>query len=36
VEWDNGEQEDLFDVPDDVAGPIDLWLSEVEQAEEQQ
>ena len=36
VEWDNGEQEDLFDVPDDVAGPIDLWLSEVEQAEEQE
>ena len=35
VEWDNGEEEDLFDVPDDVAGPIDLWLSEVEQAEEQ-
>ena len=31
VEWDNGEEEDLIDVPDDVAGPIDLWLSEVEQ-----
>ena len=31
VEWDNGEEEDLIDVPDDVSGPIDLWLSEVEQ-----
>jgi len=36
VEWDNGEEEDLIDVPDDVSGPIDLWLSEVEQAEEQE
>ena len=34
IEWDNGEEEDLIDVPDDVSGPIDLWLSEVEQAEE--
>jgi len=31
VEWDNGEEEDLIDVPDDVSGPIDLWLSEIEQ-----
>ena len=31
VEWNNGEEEDLIDVPDDVSGPIDLWLSEVEQ-----
>jgi hypothetical protein len=31
IEWDNGEEEDLIDVPDDVSGPIDLWLSEVEQ-----
>ena len=31
VEWDNGEKEDLIDVPDDVAGTIDMWLSEVEQ-----
>jgi len=31
VEWDNGEQENLFDMPEDVSGPIDLWLSEVEQ-----
>jgi hypothetical protein len=36
VEWNNGEEEDLVDVPDDVSGPIDLWLSEVEQAEEQE
>ena len=31
VEWNNGEEEDLIDVPDDVSGLIDLWLSEVEQ-----
>ena len=31
VEWDNGEKEDLIDVPDDLAGTIDMWLSEVEQ-----
>ncbi len=31
IEWDNGEEEDLIDVTDDVSGPIDLWLSEVEQ-----
>ena len=22
IEWDNGEEEDLIDVPDDVSGPI--------------
>ena len=31
VEWDNGEEEDLIDVPDDVAGTIDMWLSDIEQ-----
>ena len=31
VEWDNGEEEALIDVPDDVSGSIDLWLSEVEE-----
>ena len=31
VEWNNGEMEDIADVPDDVSGPIDLWLSEVEE-----
>ncbi len=31
IEWDNGEEEDLIDVPDDVSGPIDLWLTEVEE-----
>ena len=36
IEWDNGEEEALIDVPDDVSGPIDLWLSEVEQVEEQE
>jgi hypothetical protein len=35
VEWNNGEEEDLVDIPDDVAGTVDTWLSEVEQAEEQ-
>ena len=30
-EWNNGEEEDLVDVPDDVAGTIDMWLSDVEQ-----
>ena len=35
VEWDNGEEEDLIDVPDDVAGPIDLWLSEVEEDQQE-
>lgn len=31
VEWNNGEEEDLTDVPDDVAGAVDMWLSDVEQ-----
>jgi len=31
VEWNNGEEEDLIDVPDDVSGTIDMWLSDVEQ-----
>ena len=31
VEWDNGELEDLFDVPDDVAMTVDGWLTEVEE-----
>ena len=31
VEWNNGEEEDLIDVPDDVAGTIDMWLSDIEQ-----
>ena len=30
VEWNNGEEEDLVDIPDDVAGTVDTWLSEVE------
>ena len=34
IEWDNGEQEDLIDIPDDVAGTIDMWLSDVEQEEQ--
>ena len=35
IEWDNGEEEDLIDVPDDVSGPIDLWLSEVEEDQQE-
>ena len=31
VEWNNGEEEDLIDVPDDVSDTIDMWLSDVEQ-----
>ena len=31
VEWNNGLEEDLTDIPDDVAGTVDMWLSDVEQ-----
>ncbi len=34
VEWNNGEEEDLIDVPDDVAGTIDMWLSDIEQEQQ--
>ena len=30
VEWDNGEAEDLIDIPDNLAGEVDMWLTEVE------
>ena len=30
VEWDNGEIEDLIDFPDNLAGEVDMWLTEVE------
>ena len=36
VEWDNGETEDIADVPDDAAAIIDEYLTEIEQAEENQ
>jgi hypothetical protein len=36
VEWDNGLMEDIADVPDDAAQIIDEWLTEIEQAEEQE
>jgi hypothetical protein len=32
--WDNGEEEQIIDIPSDVSQPIDDWLTEVE--EEQQ
>jgi hypothetical protein len=31
VEWDNGETEDILDIPDDVAMTVDGWLTEVEE-----
>ena len=34
VEWDNGEVEDIPDVPDDAAMIIDEYLTEIEQLEE--
>jgi hypothetical protein len=36
AEWNNGEMEDIADVPDDAAAIIDEYLTEVEQAEEQE
>jgi len=34
AEWNNGEVEDIADVPDDAAAIIDEYLTEIEQAEE--
>jgi hypothetical protein len=34
--WNNGLEEDIADVPDDAAMIIDEWLTEIEQAEEQE
>jgi len=34
VEWNNGEMEDIADVPDDAAAIIDEYITEIEQAEE--
>ena len=34
VEWDNGLEEDINDVPDDVAMTVDGWLTEVEGEQE--
>jgi hypothetical protein len=36
AEWNNGETEDIADVPDDAATIIDEYLTEIEQAEEQE
>jgi hypothetical protein len=33
AEWNNGEVEDIADVPDDAAATIDEWLTEIEQAQ---
>lgn len=29
--WDNGETEQILDIPDDVAMTVDEWLTEVEE-----
>ena len=29
--WDNGEEEQIIDIPSDVSQPIDDWLTEVEE-----
>ena len=29
--WDNGENEQILDIPDDVAMTVDEWLTEVEE-----
>jgi hypothetical protein len=34
AEWNNGIIEDIADVPDDAAAIIDEYLTEIEQAEE--
>jgi len=36
AEWNNGEMEDIADVPDSAAQIIDEYLTEIEQAEEQE
>ena len=33
AEWNNGETEDIADVPDDAAQIIDEYLTEIEQAQ---
>ena len=29
--WDNGEDEQITDIPDDVAQTVDQWLTELEE-----
>ena len=29
--WDNGEQEQIIDIPSDVSQTVDNWLTEVEE-----
>ena len=29
--WDNGEEEQILDIPDDVAMTVDDWLTEIEE-----
>lgn len=29
--WDNGEEEQITDIPDDVAQTVDQWLTELEE-----
>jgi hypothetical protein len=32
--WDNGEEEQITDIPDDVAVTVDSWLTEIEEEQE--
>ena len=34
VEWNNGEMEDIADVPDNAAAIIDEYLTEIEQEQQ--
>ena len=34
AEWNNGEMEDIADVPDDAAAIIDEYLTEIEQEQQ--
>ncbi len=35
VEWNNGETEDIADIPDDAAQIIDEYLTEIEQSQDE-
>lgn len=30
IKWSNGEEESIIDIPDDVAQPVDEYLTEIE------
>jgi hypothetical protein len=31
VQWTDGREENILDIPDDIAQSIDEWLSEIEE-----